>query len=822
MPRKYKRKAGVQARVVSWTADKLQPAFNEMDKGIMGINEISRLFGIPSRTLRRRYAAQNKTQLTLGKHPVLGFQNEKRLVNHILKLADAGFPPNRQTICMLAYQFAEKLKLKHKFDNEKQSAGNAWFKSFIERNPELSIRQAEGLSVARAKGLSREEVTNFYELLTKVMTDNGLLNKPERIYNMDESGVQLNNKPGKVVAKKGAKVVHSVTSAEKGETMTIVACCNAIGNFLPPVVIIKGVNKKPDFENGLPQGSKVYMNKKSAYINSELFYKWLIEHFVPLKPQGKVLLILDGHASHSSAPDMLQAAIDNDIILLCLPSHTTSALQPLDKSFFGPLKTYFNHETNHFMRTNPNKKISRYNAGTLIRNAWTRAATPSNAIGGFRGSGIYPLNPNALPDTVFIISDIALREAIPREPSESAAFVGPTSTPLPQASSSLDRQPELVDERENTERAPEEVEPRIQTPPSQISSSIVDCRPNLASERINISNIDPNRTPENLIPTPLSRESPSLLIDPDIIEDISIVDIGDDTIAQFLETPSKFLVEASPIPQIPLTMSKRVKQSADILNTEEKIKEKNYIAERKKLQIQTMLDKRNKTKTEKKVKTNKNKTDTKGKGKLKEANKETKDKERVKRVYKRKRRNTYYKDDYSETDFSDDFSEKENYNYVKVSEGRGAQKRQSIYSSSSDGGDYPLINYKTKGKKTKGLPVKKTNKDKQESFEHRNEIKSSRKRHIILSSNSETEDKPGTYSKMIEEKCKDLSVKKNKREKQGSSKHTDENNCIECFDSYENTKSKSDWIQCISCQKWLHETCTLFKNYCSRCGKERL
>lgn len=39
------------------------------------------------------------------------------------------------------------------------------------------------------------------------------------------------------------------------------------------------------------------MNKKSAYINIDLFYKWLTEHFIALKPQVKVLLILDGHSS---------------------------------------------------------------------------------------------------------------------------------------------------------------------------------------------------------------------------------------------------------------------------------------------------------------------------------------------------------------------------------------------------------------------------------------------------------------------------------------------------------------------------------------------
>ncbi|VVD06012.1 unnamed protein product [Leptidea sinapis] len=69
---------------------------------------------------------------------------------------------------------------------------------------------------------------------------------------MDESGVQLNNKIGKVLAKKGAKAVKSVTFGENGETITVVACCNSIGNFLQPVLIIKGLNKKPEFEEGLP------------------------------------------------------------------------------------------------------------------------------------------------------------------------------------------------------------------------------------------------------------------------------------------------------------------------------------------------------------------------------------------------------------------------------------------------------------------------------------------------------------------------------------------------------------------------------------------
>ncbi|VVD01881.1 unnamed protein product, partial [Leptidea sinapis] len=91
MPRKYKRKIGAPVRA-AWSEEALCKAFGEMDKGQVGVNEISRRYGIPSLNLRRRYAKKNCEKLTLGKHPTLDFDNEKRLVAHIQKLEKAGFP----------------------------------------------------------------------------------------------------------------------------------------------------------------------------------------------------------------------------------------------------------------------------------------------------------------------------------------------------------------------------------------------------------------------------------------------------------------------------------------------------------------------------------------------------------------------------------------------------------------------------------------------------------------------------------------------------------------------------------------------------------
>lgn len=286
-------------------------------------------------------------------------------------------------------------------------AGQHWLTSFLERNKDISVRQAEGLSVARAQGMNRQEVGAFFKLLEEEMTKNDLTDKPENIFNVDESGIQLINKPGKVLAAKGAKDVHVITPREKGETISLVACCSAEGRFLPPVLIMKGVNRKSEFSDGLPNGSDVYMNKKSSYINSELFVRWFKEHFLPKKPMtGKTILILDGHTSHSNSIDLLDLANENEVIIICLPSHTTQALQPLDRSFFKPLKTFYNQEANAWMLRNKNRTITRLQVGSLIGKAWGKAATVGNATSGFKACGIFPLNPNAIPDHFFDASDL--------------------------------------------------------------------------------------------------------------------------------------------------------------------------------------------------------------------------------------------------------------------------------------------------------------------------------------------------------------------------------------------------------------------------------
>jgi hypothetical protein len=126
---------------------------------------------------------------------------------------------------------------------------------------------------------------------------------------------------------------------------------------------------------------------------------------------------MDGHNSHKSLEAIMEAK-QAGIHLLTIPPHTSHKLQPLDKTFFGPLKTHYNEECSKFMTNNPGKRITLYHVASLFGKAYERSATMSIAINGFKETGIHPFNPDIFNDFDFMAADRLLTNEIPDEPEE--------------------------------------------------------------------------------------------------------------------------------------------------------------------------------------------------------------------------------------------------------------------------------------------------------------------------------------------------------------------------------------------------------------------
>lgn len=98
------------------TEEDLGNAITHVTNKSMGINADSRVFKIPFRVLSRRISSENHEKIFCGKFPAFDINNEKKLVEHIQKLEEAGFAPNRLTLRRLAHQFPQKRGLEKSFE----------------------------------------------------------------------------------------------------------------------------------------------------------------------------------------------------------------------------------------------------------------------------------------------------------------------------------------------------------------------------------------------------------------------------------------------------------------------------------------------------------------------------------------------------------------------------------------------------------------------------------------------------------------------------------------------------------------------------------
>ena len=288
----------------------------------------------------------------------------------------------------------------HKFNKEKKMAGQEWLSAFMKRHPEIAVRLPEGTSMNRAKGFNKKAINKFFDNLEPYLSID-----PTRIFNVDETGMSTVTKPSKILARKGKKRVGTIISAERGTNTTVICCMSATGIFTPPMFIFKRIRMAPHLMNDAPVGSTGF-GSESGWVNEELFFKWLI-HFqkaTSCSPENPVVLISDNHSSHISLA-IWQFIRDNGINFVTIPPHTSHRTQPLDVTFFKPLKTNYGEAVRQWLLQNPGKVVTPSVFAGLFNKAYLSTYRMELAISGFSATGIWPFNRNIFPEEEFIAVD---------------------------------------------------------------------------------------------------------------------------------------------------------------------------------------------------------------------------------------------------------------------------------------------------------------------------------------------------------------------------------------------------------------------------------
>ena len=401
-------------------------AIAAVNAGHMGTLKAAKQFGVP-RTTVQRLAKQSNGPVLVKKHlgskiPVFPESMERELVDHIKALDERYFGFSTAELRKVAYQFAERNNIPHPFNDQKQEAGKDWLSTFLSRYPELSLRTPENTSLARASAFNRVSVNKYFDLLESEVDKHKFT--PDRMYNVDETGITtVPNKPSKVISLRGKKQVGSITSAERGQLVTVEICMSAAGHYVPPLFVFPRVRMKAELLDRAPPGS-IAVPHKSGWMQTELFVQWFrhfIGHTNPTSA-SPVLLVLDGHKTHTLNLDVINLARANHVTILCLPPHCTHRLQPLDVGLMKPLMTYYTQEVEKWLRKYPGRVVSLYQVAELFGAAYMRAATMLTAVNAFHKTGLYPVNRHIFNDADFCPSSTTERLMQPTS-SQSAAEV---------------------------------------------------------------------------------------------------------------------------------------------------------------------------------------------------------------------------------------------------------------------------------------------------------------------------------------------------------------------------------------------------------------
>jgi len=389
--RHYKREKGARGYQTAYTVDVLRDAVAAVQEGI-SIRQSSKRFGIPFGTLYNRIKKNH--QMKPGGMTTLTDNEEKVIAEHVTVVSDWGFPLESLDLRLIVKGYLDRTgRNLPKWKNN--LPGPDWVKSFLRRHSELKERTCQNISRKRGE-LSRSEVQKYFDNLQTTIEDV----PPDNILNYDETN--LSDDPGrkKCIFRRGVKYPERVLNSSKA-AISIMCCGTAGGLLLPVYVVYKAEHLWTTWSSGGPKGTR-YSRSKSGWFDRKNFEDWfktiVIDKWAKRVTGSKVILG-DNLSSHFSKP-VLEDCAKYDITFACLPPNATHLLQPLDVSFYGPMKRAWRKILCEWKQgagsraTSLPKDMFPALLSKLLRNLESTASV--NLKSGFQACGIHPFHPETV------------------------------------------------------------------------------------------------------------------------------------------------------------------------------------------------------------------------------------------------------------------------------------------------------------------------------------------------------------------------------------------------------------------------------------------
>ena len=247
---------------------------------------------------------------------------------------------------------------------------------------------------------------------------------------------------------------HLLQPGNRKQVTAVKAICTD-GFLLLPCIIFKGKVAIAGWFDNLPKDWQFEVLNNS-WTTDEIGLCWLQKLFIPStnsRVRGQFrLLILDGHGSHLT-PQFDLICKENNIIPLCMPSHSSHLLQPLDVGCFAVLKRAYGCFISDLARRGYNH-IDKFDFLDDYQRARLEAfQQPAIIHNSFAASGLVPVN----AERVLSRLNISLRTPTPpssRPSSRSSQFTPKTPRTVIQLQKQSSMLKDLLKQRSNSPPSP--------------------------------------------------------------------------------------------------------------------------------------------------------------------------------------------------------------------------------------------------------------------------------------------------------------------------------------------------------------------------------
>ena len=408
-----------------YTPNDVKKAKEEVAQG-RSVRETSRVYNIPRRTLTAHLAGERSVE-AIGTIPnrYLSTEQENDLISYALWMNQRGWPLTTKLIMVLAGEIHRKATGEEGYPDIK------WAQRFVNKNG-FSFRTAAEHNRGKVASVTTDVINQHFDLLHQRLQTMGLLEKPQNIWNMDETGWSKGQQvKHKIVAVKGQKHPY-MRKTYTMDHVTSVHGGNAAGEILPTMLIYKNTLPLWIRNGGLPS-NWAFAASESGFINGDLFLLWLEEVFVKFltRRPGPHILIIDNASPHLSL-EAIDYCRKKNIELFAMPPNTSGILQPFDQIFYL-LKSAFFEICMTFSLVSASYIVNKTQFAHILLQAQRQSLLKSTIQTAFRVTGIFPFNPKAV-DMSNVRQSSSGEASTPRdtnEPSSSQSSSQPCSQKTP-------------------------------------------------------------------------------------------------------------------------------------------------------------------------------------------------------------------------------------------------------------------------------------------------------------------------------------------------------------------------------------------------------